>query len=50
MDTVNTNAIVVSSKRDVRSKEAVNLDEDILLYEKNRQRKHDQLEENLLGS
>ncbi len=36
-------------KRDVRAKEVVNLDEDILSYEKNREWKNNQLGENLLG-
>ncbi len=44
------NDIVASFKRDVRAKEAVNLDKDILPHEKNGEWINDQLEENLLGS
>ncbi len=44
------NDIVAPFKRDMRAKEAVNLDEDILPHEKNGERRNDQLGENLLGS
>ncbi len=37
-------------RRDVRAKEAVNLDEDILPHKKNEERGNDKLGENLLGS
>ncbi len=47
MDINNT---VTSFKRDVRAKETVNLDEDILSYEKSRERKNELLGENLLES
>ncbi len=47
---VDINNIVAPFKRDMRAKEVVNLDEDILPHEKNRERRNDQLGENLLGS
>ncbi len=44
------NDIVAPFKRDVRAKEAVNLDKDILPHEKNGEWRNDQLGENLLES
>ncbi len=44
------NDTVAPFKRDTRAKEVVNLDEDILPYEKNGERRNNQLGENLLGS
>ncbi len=47
---VDINDTVAPFKRDVRAKEVVNLDENILPHEKNRERGNNQLEENLVGS
>ena len=41
IDTIDINTIVASFKRDVRAKEVVNLDKNILPYEKNEEWKHD---------
>ncbi len=44
------NDTVVPFKRDIRAKEVVNLDEEILPYEKNGERRNNQLGEILLES